>query len=241
MTDPIFSIVLPVYNQAEHIPGVVEGYQRELVRFPARYEMLLVVNGSSDGSAEVCRGLAANDARVRVVETAEKGWGVAVRLGLREARGDVLCYTNSSRTHPNDLLLFLLYAYANQGCIIKANRKVRESLQRRTGSFLYNVLCRTLFDLPYWDINGTPKIFPRTCGPLLALTRNDDLIDLEFHCVCRAEGYPVIEVPIFSYKRLGGRSTTGYGSAFKMYWGAFQLKRERRARRAQRARRGGGL
>jgi hypothetical protein len=68
-------------------------------------------------------------------------------------------------------------------------------------------------------------VFSRKFEPLLQLTRDDDLIDLEFNAICRREGYRIIEVPLFSTTRTGGRSTTNYGSAVKMYLGAWQMKR----------------
>jgi hypothetical protein len=113
------------------------------------------------------------------------------------------------------LLLLTLYAIVHPTVVLKANRKIRESWQRRFGSLLYNLECRALFDLSNWDVNGTPKIFPRTFTKLLHLTRDDDLIDAEFDAICRREGYPMIEVPIFSTRRHGGRSTTGYRSALQ--------------------------
>jgi hypothetical protein len=128
--------------------------------------------------------------------------------------------------------LLLLYAVAYPEVIVKANRKIRESWRRRLGSLLYNLECRTLFDLSYWDINGTPKIFPRAFDKLLTLTREDDLVDAEFNLVCRKENYPVIEVPILSYRRHGGKSTTNYRSAIKMYWGAYRMWQETRKERA---------
>jgi hypothetical protein len=85
--------------------------------------------------------------------------------------------------------------------------------------------CRALFDLPYWDVNGTPKVFGRHLSRLLDLTRTDDLIDLEFNAICRAEGYPMIEVPIFSTTRHSGRSTTNLRSAYNMYAGALEMRR----------------
>jgi hypothetical protein len=88
---------------------------------------------------------------------------------------------------------------------------------------LYNLECRALFDLSNWDVNGTPKVFPRSCHKLLDLTLNDDLMDVEFNIVCRQEGYPMLEVPIFSSKRHGGNSTTNLSSALKMYWGAYRI------------------
>jgi len=88
---------------------------------------------------------------------------------------------------------------------------------------IYNLETRMLFDLPYWDINGTPKIFPRTFEKLLQLKENGDLIDAEFNIICRTQAYPVLEVPLVSVTRRGGKSTTNLGSAVKMYLGAFLL------------------
>lgn len=223
MSDRLISIVLPVYNQADHIAPIVEEYQRVLGQLSGRCELILAVNGSADLSAEVCRSISSRDPGVRTIELHQRGWGYAVKRGLQESRGDTICYTNSARTSPEDLLLLLLYSEAYPNAVIKANRKIRDNWRRRLGSLLYNLECRALFDLSQWDINGTPKVFPRSCERLLALSRNDDLIDAEFNAICRQKGYPMLEVPIFSSRRHGGSSTTNYGSAIKMYWGAYQL------------------
>jgi len=160
-----------------------------------------------------------------VLQSERGGWGLAVKLGLQASRGDVLCYTNSARTTAEDLMLLLLYAVVYPNVVIKANRKIREGFVRRLGSLLYNLECRALFDLSFWDINGTPKVFPRSFDKLLALAENGDLIDLEFNVICRRQGYPLLEVPIFSSRRHGGKSTTNVASAWKMYAGAFRLRR----------------
>ncbi|MFN8545016.1 MAG: glycosyltransferase [Candidatus Binatia bacterium] len=230
MTDArLVSIVLPVHDQAEHIASVVGEHLAALERLPARVEVILVPNGCRDGSDGVCERLAAADPRIRVVASVEGGWGRAVRLGLGAARGDILCYTNSARTTREELLLMLLYATAYPEVVVKANRKIRERFTRRIGSLLYNIECRTLFDLSNWDVNGTPKVFPRRFDKLLALARDDDLIDAEFCLICRREGYPMVEVPVFSFRRHGGQSTTGWRSAVRMYVGAYRLWRSRTA------------
>jgi len=72
----------------------------------------------------------------------------------------------------------------------------------------------------------------RAFGALLELERDDDLIDLEFNAICRRRDYPMIEVPIFSTRRHGGRSTTSYGSALALYVGAYGLFRAMRRHRA---------
>ena len=228
MTPSRISIVLPVHNEAADVAVVVGEYEQACRRLPAPCELILVVNGSTDRSLEVCRGLEERLDPVRVVTSEPRGWGRAVQRGLEVAQGDILCYTNLARTTPEDLTLLLGYAMLHSDVVIKANRKIRDSPLRRIGSLLYNLECRTLFDLPYWDVNGTPKVFPRTLHRLLHLDRDDDLIDLEFGVVCRREGYRILEVPIFSTRRHSGRSTTGYRSAAKLYWGAIGLWRHLR-------------
>jgi glycosyltransferase involved in cell wall biosynthesis len=225
MTASLVSVVLPVHNQADHVGVVTREYETQLSRLPVPHELLLVVNGCTDSSLAVCRELEREYPAVRVLESAEGGWGRAVLLGLSESRGDVLSYTNLARTRGEDLTLLLLYALVHPDVVVKANRKIRDSLYRRLGSLLYNLECRALFDLSYWDINGTPKVFPRSLEKLLGLTRTDDLVDVEFNVVCRREGYRVLEVPILSSVRHGGRSTTSHRSALKLYWGAFSLWR----------------
>jgi len=229
--DQLASVVLPVYNQADHIGRVLEEYIECLGRLDLAYELLPVVNGPrKDRSLEICRGLEARFPAIRTICIDEAGWGRAVRAGLSAARGDLLCYANSARTTGKDLLLVLLYGSVHTGTVVKVVRKIRESWRRRLGSLLYNLECRMLFDLASWDINGTPKVFSRDMTALLNLQRNDDLIDLEFSAICRRDEYPVIEVPIFSTTRHSGGSTTSMVSAFRMYSGAIRLRWEFRSR-----------
>lgn len=222
------SIVLPIHNQADHVAGIVEGYLSALSNGVTSHELILVANGCTDGSVVVCSELEQRHESVRLLEIDETGWGRAVRAGLAASRGELVTYTNSARTTPETLVLMLLYATAYPHVVVKANRRIRESKRRRLGSLLYNLECRALFDLSVWDINGTPKIFPRSCTRLMELARDDDLIDLEFNVICKREGYPVVEVPILGTQRHGGRSTTNFRSAIRMYLGALELAREAR-------------
>jgi glycosyltransferase involved in cell wall biosynthesis len=222
------SVVLPAYKQADHIGEIVREIAAALARMPIGHEIVLVPNGPCERTAAACAELAATVPHVRTEPLTIGGWGRAVRHGLARARGDILCYTNSARTAPADLVLTLLYAAAHPGTVVKANRKIREKFTRRLGSLLYNLECRALFDLSCWDVNGTPKVFPRSCERLLHLTRDDDLVDAEFVKICREAEYPMLEVPIFSYRRFGGTSTTNLGSAVRMYWGAWAMSREAR-------------
>lgn len=154
------SLVLPVHNQADHITGVVESYVNVAGRLGMDVDFILVANACTDDSSALCRQLAHCHERVHVIEQSGGGWGRAVRAGLASADGELLGYTNCARTSPEMLALTLSYARAYPGVVIKANRRVRDSLFRRMGSLLYNLECRALFDLATWDVNGTPKLFP---------------------------------------------------------------------------------
>ncbi len=229
MADRLVSVVLPVHNQADHVRGIVAEYVAALDPLPAAHELVLVPNACRDATEAVCGALAAEYPSARVVPSDRGGWGLAVRTGLRAARGDLLCYTNSARTSADDLALMVMYALTHPDVVVKANRKIRDNWRRRLGSLAYNIQCRVLFDLNNWDVNGTPKVFPRAFARLLELTRDDDLIDAEFSLVCRREGYRMLEIPVFSTRRHGGKSTTGYTTALRLYAGAFHLWRSRRA------------
>ena len=97
---PRFSVVLPVYNQADHIEEIARGYASALDLAGLDWEMVLVPNNCRDDSAAICRGLSTRDPRVQVEELDLGGWGRAVRAGLARCTGESLCYTNSARTTP---------------------------------------------------------------------------------------------------------------------------------------------
>lgn len=228
----LISIVLPVHNQAAHIGAIIDSYRDVLARLGHPFELVLSVNGSGDDSFAVCQALAQTHPEVRVIADPRAGWGLAVKAGLRAARGDLLCYTNCARTSAADLQQLLLKGLERPETVIKAIRRVRDNWKRRLGSALYNAECRLLLGVQTRDVNATPKVFSRSHAALLNLTADGDMLDAEFLFICRREGVPVIEVPIFGNRRQGGSSTTNYRSAVGMYVGAYRLWRSTRGRNA---------
>jgi len=228
----LISIVLPVHNQASYIGAIIDGYRDMLGQLGRPYELVLSVNGSRDDSVDVCTRLALAHPEVRVISDPRAGWGLAVKAGLRAARGDLLCYTNCARTSAADLRQVLLTGLEHPDAVIKATRRVRDNWKRRLGSALYNAECRVLLGVKTRDVNATPKVFSRSHAALLGLTSDGDMIDAEFLFLCRRDRLPVIEVPIFGNRRQGGSSTTNYRSAVGMYVGAYRLWRATRGRHA---------
>lgn len=220
----IYSIVLPVKDQEDQVKNLIEEYIKNLSRLSDPFELILIFNGSKDMSYGIGKKFAERDKRIKVFVLAQAGWGRAVKFGIHMSNGKYICYTNSARTNIGDLVKMIKIVKANGGVVVKASRIVREGFLRKLGSIIYNVECRLLFKTPIWDVNGTPKIFPRKILNEISLSSNGDLFDAEFMAKCWEKGLPIIEVPIYFNKRRSGKSSTTIISAIKMYIGLFQLK-----------------
>jgi glycosyltransferase involved in cell wall biosynthesis len=224
MSAPVFSIILPFYKQINHAEGIYNTYCEHLDKLKEEWEIIFVINGTDDGTQKKLESLNKRP-NVRIERIEKGGWGRAVKYGLAQAKGNYLCYTNTARTDINDLILILKYALVNDDNVVKATRIIREKFSRKLGSTLYNLECRMLFRVPIWDVNGTPKVLPRKVYNAITITSEDDLIDAEIIALCAKNKVKIIEIPVIATKRLSGKSTTNYISAFNMYKGLLRLKK----------------
>ena len=221
-----FSVVLPLYKQDDQIEAITSLYKKNLLKIGSTLEILLVVNGPTSLNENDIKRISSKDGSLKIFILKESGWGRAVRFGISEASGDFICYTNSARTDIGDLVNMLVLAKKNSPYLIKANRIIRDfSSLRKLGSILYNFEFRLLFRVPVWDVNGTPKIFPKNAIKAIDMSSNDDLIDAEILYKVYKNKHHVLEFPIYSNKRIGGESTTKIFSALNMYIGLFNLYR----------------
>ena len=207
------------------MPVIYKEYTQKLNELNESWELIFVVNGADDGSYSMAEKYANENAEIKTIISKESGWGKAVKIGIKNAEGRLICYTNSARTNVDELIMILNYALVNKNNVIKANRIIRESLIRRIGSVIFNFENRTVFNTPIWDVNGTPKVFPSQILKENEIFSEGDLIDAELIARCFKNNIPVIEIPIFSTSRISGKSTTSFTSAFKMYFGLFKLKK----------------
>lgn len=223
--EPVYlSVVLPCRNQADHIDKVLQRYFAPLDRYGRAYELVVVPNASTDATAAVVEALARANPRVRLVENPAGGWGLSVLMGLAAARGRHLCYTNSARTEPEQLVQLLDLYEKRQPCVAKVRREHRGILSREVGSWLYNLEGRILYRIKARDVNGTPKIFSRDLWERLDLQSPGDLLDMELMGKVTRLKIPVVEMPVRGFKRHGGKSTTKLASAWRMYTQALRLR-----------------
>ena len=223
--NPRISIVLPIYNQSNQLEFIFEQYAK-LDQLGVSWEVLFIVNGSKDDSFSKASQLARQNSNFKVFNLEQGGWGRAVKFGIEQAIGDMICYTNSARTSVDDLILIIKYGLANDTVVLKTTRVIRESFVRKIGSILYNYENRTLLGTPIWDVNGTPKVFSASLIKSIPLKSDGDLIDAEVMAQVYRKGVQIVEILIISTSRIGGgKSTTSFKSAWKMYTGLLNLRK----------------
>jgi len=223
---PKVSVILPIYNQSSQIEFLFEQYTSKLENLNVTWEVLFIVNGSKDDSHEKALAFSKQNPNVKTFNLEKGGWGRAVKFGLSKAEGELVCYTNSARTAVEDLILVLKCSLANDDIVIKTTRVIRESFVRKIGSILYNYENRLLLGTPLWDVNGTPKVIPSKYLEGLNIISEGDLIDAEIMAKLYRKNVQLVEILITSTKRISGKSTTKFSSAFKMYKGLFKLKNQ---------------
>ena len=89
---PLLSVIVPVYNTAEYLPACISGILEQSYR---NIEVLLIDDGSSDGSERLCDDFAAADSRVRVVHNSNAGLGASRNRGLDLCRGQYITFVDS--------------------------------------------------------------------------------------------------------------------------------------------------
>ena len=91
MEASLISVIVPVYNIKEYLPRCVESIIYQTYN---NLEILLVDDGSTDGTGALCDELAQKDSRIRVFHKKNGGSSSARNLGLREAKGELVAFVD---------------------------------------------------------------------------------------------------------------------------------------------------
>jgi glycosyltransferase involved in cell wall biosynthesis len=209
-TQPDLSLVLPCYNEAAMVGHTVGDLLQVFDREGIALELVLVNNGSVDSTGEVLAELAA-DPRVQTVQLSENaGYGGGVLAGLERCRGRLIGFiTADAEVEAWDVLkVYRVAASSPHALLAKVRRRFRScGWVRLVVSVVYNVGANVLFGrLGSVDLNGNPKILPRSALMEMRLASRDWFLDAEVMLKARAAGIPVYELNVISQARRGGRS-----------------------------------
>ena len=126
MPRPILSLVLPIYNEEEIIPELHARLQDFLAKLNLDTEVLFVNDGSRDRSMEMLRGIAAADARYRVLSFARNfGHQTAITAGVDYARGQAVVVMDADLQDPPDVVLEMVAAWRQGYDVVYGKRRTR--------------------------------------------------------------------------------------------------------------------
>jgi dolichol-phosphate mannosyltransferase len=141
---PIYSIVAPVYNEIESVEAFYEEVVLVLDKLNEQWELLLVDDGSTDGSTEKIRELAEKDAHVKPVIFARNfGHQIAVTAGLDYSSGDAVVIIDADLQDPPEVIHDLIEKWQDGFQVVYAVRRKREgesALKLATASLFYRVI-----------------------------------------------------------------------------------------------------
>jgi glycosyltransferase involved in cell wall biosynthesis len=199
------TVVLPVYNEAGHVVAEIDRIRSGLAASGHSFEILVVDDGSTDGTAEV---LAAVE-DIRLIRFAEnRGSGSARRVGTKAARGEVVVWTDADMTYPNDRITELVDELGEYDQVVGARTSERGTHKalRVPAKWFIRKLAEYLTEHHIPDLNSGFRAFRRSVAlPYL------HQLPAGFSCVTTitmaflANGHPVRYVEI-DYAERAGRS-----------------------------------
>lgn len=141
-----FSIAVPVYNEVESLPELYPRVRAVMESLDEPWELILIDDGSTDGSTEVIRSLSADDDHVRPVIFARNfGHQIAITAGLDHARGEVVIIMDADLQDPPEVITDLVAKWREGYEVVYAVREEREGeswFKRVTAAFFYRLINR---------------------------------------------------------------------------------------------------
>lgn len=204
---PRLSIVIPVYNEDESLQELLTSIEEAMARSNERYEVVFVDDGSTDGTFERLKSMAATDHRVRVFSLRRNlGKSPALLCGFQQARGEyILTMDADLQDDPNNFRGMYDQLSAEAADIVSGwRRERRDNALKVVSSRLFNrLMIRVLFGSFFNDMNSGLKLYKADVARALHLYggmhRFIPLIATEM-------GYRVAECPVKHNERKYGAS-----------------------------------
>jgi glycosyltransferase involved in cell wall biosynthesis len=206
---PTLSIVIPAYNEEQRLPPAldrVRAYLDASTRY-AEVEILIVDDGSRDGTAALVDSVSRTDPRVRLLRNpGNRGKGYSVRHGMLEARHDWVLFSDADLSAPIEELDKLLdAALVRQAQVAIGSRALDRSLigvhqgaLREFAGIVLNRVMRVVTGLPFADTQCGFKLFHRDAARRIFSRQQLDgfTFDVEDLYLARLLNIPAVEVPV---------------------------------------------
>ncbi|MBA3948259.1 MAG: glycosyltransferase family 2 protein [Herpetosiphonaceae bacterium] len=215
-SEPLVSVVIPVYNEAESLRPLMTGLHATLETLHQPYEIIAVDDGSRDDSFALLRELAAHSPQLRVVRLRRNfGQTQAFAAGFDRARGEIIVTIDADlQNDPTDIPR-LLHKLDEGYDVVSGWRANRHDawLSRRLPSVLANRLISAVTGLQLHDYGCSLKAYRREVVQNLALYG-------ELHrfipAIASWQGIAVTELPVTHHARRFGSSKYGLGRTLRV-------------------------
>ena len=215
MPSPSISVVAPLFNEEECVPGLVRGIADALEGYS--WELILVDDGSTDRTAEVAKGFAAEDDRIRLVRLARNyGQTPAMQAGFDHARGEIVVTMDGDlQNDPADIPR--LVAKIGEGYdLVVGYRERRQDrlLTRKVPSWIANRIIRWLTGVAIRDNGCSLKAYRRELLDRIVLY--SDMHRFIPAVSAGVAGARIAEVPVRHHPRRYGTSKYGLSRVAKV-------------------------
>jgi glycosyltransferase involved in cell wall biosynthesis len=203
------SVVLPAYNEEENIEkqvAAVDGVCRDL-HFDD-WEILVVDDGSADGTRAVCERLSQANPRVKLhVHPVNRGYAQALRTGFTSAAMPLVFYTDADNQFDVRELKNLLPAIDDYDIVCGFRIYRFDPFTRLVASWGFNLLVRVLFFIRVRDVDCAFKLFRREVFDRIHIESKRFFVDTEILAKASKLGLRMTEVGVRHYPRTAGSST----------------------------------
>jgi glycosyltransferase involved in cell wall biosynthesis len=200
------TIFFPAFNEEEIIEETVRKAAHVAASVAQDYEVIVVDDGSRDGTAAVVERIAAGDPHVRLVRhDRNRGYGAALRSGFAAAAKELVFFSDADGQFDLDELPALLARSTSAPVVVGYRIKRSDPPHRLFIAKTYNLIVRMLFGLRVHDIDCAFKLFRREALAKVQLESNGAFISSELLIKLRRAGVPIVEQGVHHYPR-----TTGY-------------------------------
>jgi glycosyltransferase involved in cell wall biosynthesis len=199
------SFVLPAFNEEANIRSAIAAVTEIGERLFADHEVVVVNDGSQDGTEELVEKAIAEDPRIRIVNHAEnRGYGEALRSGFIASTMDLVFLTDADlQFDVSELERFL--PWIDRVDVVAGYRINRQDpFMRRVNAKAWNVLVRALFYVPVRDIDCAFKLFRRDVFDELDLLSIGAMVNTEMMVKIARSGVSIVELGVRHYPRRAG-------------------------------------
>jgi len=200
---------MPAYNEEESIETAVESAREAAAPLVADYEIVVVDDGSRDGTGAVLGRLRERlGHRLRVVSHATNlGYGAALRAGFHAARGDIVFYTDSDNQFDLRELEAALPLLRDHDAVLGYRIDRQDPMLRKLVSAGFNALASVAFGMSVRDLNCSFKLFRRERIQSLPIESSDFFVDTEMVALMHRAGWRCVQHGVHHYPRRAGRSS----------------------------------